>query len=123
MRILNPFARRRKTTSASAQPQVPVLDALEPRLLLSASEEVTALLNTPSAQLTVKRNGHGFDLSGRGHGHGVGLSQHGALGMARAGYTYEGILGHYYRGVAVTEDYGAGRTRALEAPKLQVAAR
>ena len=93
------------------------------RVRLRRPSEVTALLNTPSAQLTVKRNGHGFDLSGRGHGHGVGLSQHGALGMARAGYTYEGILGHYYRGVAVTEDYGAGRTRALEAPKLQVAAR
>jgi len=93
------------------------------RVRLRCPAEVTALLDTPSARLSVKRNGRGFDVFGKGHGHGVGLSQHGALGMARVGYTYEEILGHYYRGVAVTEDYGAGPARPLEAPKLQVAAR
>jgi len=93
------------------------------RVRLRRPSEVTALLNTPSARLSVKRNGHGFDIFGKGNGHGVGLSQHGALGMARVGYTYEEILGHYYRGVALTEDYGAGRARELEAPTLQVAAR
>ena len=31
-----------------------------------------------------------------GYGHGVGMSQYGALGMAKSGYTYKEILEHYY---------------------------
>src|SRR5689334_10344670 len=38
-----------------------------------------------------------FLLDGRGWGHGVGMSQWGAEGYARHGYTYEKILAHYYR--------------------------
>lgn len=44
-----------------------------------------------------------FVFTGRGFGHGVGLSQWGMQGMALAGKTYEDILTHYYRGVALTE--------------------
>jgi SpoIID/LytB domain protein len=33
---------------------------------------------------------------GAGHGHGIGLDQHGAAGMANAGYNAEEILRHYY---------------------------
>ncbi|MDR1507417.1 MAG: SpoIID/LytB domain-containing protein [Treponema sp.] len=33
---------------------------------------------------------------GAGHGHGIGLDQHGAAGMASAGYSAEEILRHYY---------------------------
>jgi stage II sporulation protein D len=40
-----------------------------------------------------------FVISGKGWGHGVGLCQVGAFGMAQAGSTFEGILGHYYTGV------------------------
>jgi stage II sporulation protein D len=35
-------------------------------------------------------------VEGAGEGHGVGMSQDGALGLARHGWTYEQILGHYY---------------------------
>jgi peptidoglycan hydrolase-like amidase len=35
-------------------------------------------------------------FSGAGHGHGMGMDQHGAAGMAGAGYTAEQILQHYY---------------------------
>ena len=35
------------------------------------------------------------------NGHGVGMSQHGANGMARAGYDYKKILSHYYSGTVV----------------------
>ena len=35
-------------------------------------------------------------ISTKGYGHGVGMSQYGALGMAKQGYTYEDILKHYY---------------------------
>jgi SpoIID/LytB domain protein len=35
-------------------------------------------------------------FKGAGHGHGIGLDQHGAAGMANAGYSAEEILRHYY---------------------------
>ena len=40
-------------------------------------------------------------MRGAGYGHGVGLSQYGTLGFARAGWTYDRILGHYYTGTAL----------------------
>lgn len=43
-----------------------------------------------------------FVITGRGRGHGVGLCQLGAWGMARAGATFDGILKHYYRGIALS---------------------
>jgi stage II sporulation protein D len=42
---------------------------------------------------------------GRGNGHGVGMCQAGAVGMARAGYSYRDILSHYYTGVKITQCY------------------
>lgn len=38
---------------------------------------------------------------GRGWGHGVGMSQVGAFGLARMGWTYDKILKHYYTGVEI----------------------
>ena len=35
------------------------------------------------------------------NGHGVGMSQHGANGMAKAGFDYKKILSHYYSGTVV----------------------
>lgn len=40
-----------------------------------------------------------------GHGHGVGMSQYGADGMARSGYTYDSILRYYYTGIDITRMY------------------
>jgi hypothetical protein len=40
-------------------------------------------------------------VSGSGFGHGVGMSQYGALGMARAGFSAGDILSHYYTAVRV----------------------
>jgi stage II sporulation protein D len=39
-----------------------------------------------------------FLISGRGHGHGLGMSQWGAFGMAKQGYSYQQILLYYYQG-------------------------
>lgn len=36
-----------------------------------------------------------------GYGHRVGMSQYGANGMAKAGYSYTDILSHYYTGITV----------------------
>ncbi|MGL4791578.1 MAG: hypothetical protein ACRCW1_09235, partial [Anaerotignaceae bacterium] len=42
-----------------------------------------------------------FVFEGKGAGHGVGMSQYGANGMAKAGYTYNEILKHYYTGITI----------------------
>lgn len=39
-----------------------------------------------------------------GWGHGVGMSQHGAVGLARAGYSYIQIVQHYYNGVVIMKE-------------------
>ena len=37
----------------------------------------------------------------KGYGHGVGMSQYGALGMAKEGYSYKDILSHYYQNTTI----------------------
>ena len=44
---------------------------------------------------------YSIEFVGRGWGHGVGMSQHGAHGMAQAGFNFRQILQHYYTGVEV----------------------
>jgi SpoIID/LytB domain protein len=40
-------------------------------------------------------------ITGSGEGHGVGMSQYGALGFAKHGWSYERILAHYYTGTTL----------------------
>ena len=40
-------------------------------------------------------------LIGKGYGHGVGMSQSGAKGMAKLGFTYDEILKYYYKGISI----------------------
>ncbi|HHV29288.1 SpoIID/LytB domain-containing protein [Acetivibrio mesophilus] len=42
-----------------------------------------------------------YTFKGKGWGHAVGMSQEGAKGMAKAGFTYEEILSHYFPGTKV----------------------
>ncbi|MDR0599403.1 MAG: SpoIID/LytB domain-containing protein [Treponema sp.] len=42
-----------------------------------------------------------FVFQGAGYGHGIGLDQHGAAGMASAGFNVEEILRHYYPRAAI----------------------
>jgi stage II sporulation protein D len=42
---------------------------------------------------------------GRGWGHGVGMDQTGAYGLALEGWTFDGILKRYYRGIELTKAY------------------
>ncbi|MBW4549721.1 MAG: SpoIID/LytB domain-containing protein [Aphanocapsa sp. GSE-SYN-MK-11-07L] len=64
---------------------------------------------TPQASLVANASTKGrpalpqsFIISGRGFGHGLGMSQWGAYGMAKQGYTYSQILQHYYQGITIT---------------------
>jgi stage II sporulation protein D len=40
-------------------------------------------------------------VKGAGFGHGAGMSQYGALGYAKHGFTYDAILAHYYTGTTL----------------------
>ena len=40
-------------------------------------------------------------IEGAGDGHGVGMSQYGALGLAKHGWSYQAILSHYYSGTTL----------------------
>ncbi|MCL2171335.1 MAG: SpoIID/LytB domain-containing protein [Defluviitaleaceae bacterium] len=60
-----------------------------------------SLIPVVGAETTASSSGYTVTFSGRGWGHGVGMSQHGANAMARAGYTYEQILRHFYTGVEI----------------------
>jgi stage II sporulation protein D len=53
-----------------------------------------------SGEVIREENGY-FVFHGRGSGHGVGLSQWGAQALAKAGWTAERILEHYYPGTTV----------------------
>jgi len=88
------------------------------RMVVRRPSEVSTVLATPNARLSLERRGNRYQMTGWGYGHGVGLSQQGALGMARAGFSYQEILGHYYTDITLTEDYGRGASRALQGPEL-----
>ncbi len=50
---------------------------------------------------TINQHDGILELSGKGWGHGIGLSQHGANGMAKEGYTFDQILKHYYTDITI----------------------
>lgn len=82
------------------------------RLDLSGNEFRLAMgpKEIKSARFTVTRKGKKYLFEGCGYGHGVGMSQWGARKMAASGFTYDTILHHYYKNVAlVTIDKEGGR--------------
>lgn len=70
--------------------------------------QVRSALGLSSALFTISfREGSGWNgqteiiFTSSGSGHGVGMSQYGADGMGKAGYTYKEILKHYYSGTEI----------------------
>lgn len=63
--------------------------------------DVFSKLNLKSTFFTIEQVGTNVHITTKGYGHGVGMSQYGALGMAKAGYSYDQILKHYYQGVEI----------------------
>lgn len=53
-------------------------------------------LGLRSTDFTLTQVGTNVAIETKGYGHGVGMSQYGAQGMAKEGYTYSQILSHYY---------------------------
>ena len=60
-------------------------------------------LSLRSTDFTIDLEGENVKITTKGYGHGVGMSQYGALGMAKAGYTYDEILSHYYPNTSLTK--------------------
>jgi len=77
--------------------------------IVVASRDGNFALQTTSGQVAapgqtaqmISSTGYNIIFVGRGWGHGVGMSQHGANGMAAAGYNFRQILHHYYSGVDI----------------------
>lgn len=63
--------------------------------------KVRSLLGLRSADFEITKKDTGVVISETGYGHGVGMSQYGANGAAKAGYTYTQILSHYYPGTSL----------------------
>lgn len=59
------------------------------------------ILGLRSADFDIEKTDDGVIFTTRGYGHGVGMSQYGANGMAKNGYSYSGILIHYYPGTVI----------------------
>jgi stage II sporulation protein D len=74
-------------------------------------EKVRSALGLKSTLFTIARESNPdgsiekFVFHGHGWGHGVGLCQTGAVGMARAGRSYEEIIKTYYTGVQIRKAY------------------
>ena len=60
-------------------------------------------LGLRSADFDIFKSDDGVVITTRGYGHGVGMSQYGANGMGKAGYSYYDILLHYYPGVSIEQ--------------------
>jgi stage II sporulation protein D len=104
-----------------SQREVTVGGPRQTRLVLGLVQEATGKSYDHDTRLVnIDRTRDGFLVTGYGAGEGVGLSQHGAVGMAGANFTYPQILGHYYRGVDLTEDYGSGSSTRLRVPDLRL---
>jgi stage II sporulation protein D len=72
--------------------QAPAHDATTTATATSAT--TTSTLATSTAPSVLAISGHGW-------GHGLGLSQWGAYGYAKHGWTYDRILAHYYTGTTL----------------------
>ena len=62
---------------------------------------VCSKLGLRSTFFQILREGNKIIIKNKGYGHGVGMSQYGAQGMAKVGYTYQDILKHYYTGIEI----------------------
>lgn len=63
--------------------------------------DIYNLLGLRSRDFDMVINNDNITITTRGYGHGVGMSQYGANGMAKEGFTYKEILNHYYQDINI----------------------
>lgn len=64
--------------------------------------QIREKLDLDSTDFQLRRQGNQIVIETKGWGHGVGMSQYGADGMAKEGYSYKDIISHYYKGVSLS---------------------
>ncbi|MFA6308444.1 MAG: SpoIID/LytB domain-containing protein [Clostridia bacterium] len=69
--------------------------------ILTGVNNVVTLINGANTKKSVSLTPGAYIFTGRGWGHGVGMSQEGAMGFARHGYTCTQILKHYFPGTEI----------------------
>src|SRR4029077_5084217 len=69
--------------------------------LLAAGPRVGPSTTSTSGTVVTSQASSVVAVSGHGWGHGLGLSQWGAYGYAKHGWTYDRILAHYYTGTTL----------------------
>ena len=81
-----------------------VLGCAAKRMTLKNGNTVECSTLIPSAFCTVERQEDGtYVLAGGGYGHGLGMSQNGANGLAKNGYSYEEILHFFYKDIELVD--------------------
>ncbi len=65
------------------------------------AQEIQTVLNLPSAWMRAEEYGTQIRVISRGIGHGYGLSQWEAKRLAKSGYDYKQILGHFFHGISI----------------------
>lgn len=73
--------------------------------VVMTGRELRETLGLRSNWFDVEDRGGSVRFLVRGYGHGIGMSQYGADAMARAGFTFDQILSHYYTGVEIVNWY------------------
>src|SRR5918996_4147058 len=69
-------------------------------LLSAAAVGLSLLVAAPAGAEPNRPAGH-FTFHGSGYGHGIGMSQYGALGLAKKGWSARRIVRHFYSKVDV----------------------
>lgn len=80
--------------------QVKVKNASGQTIELDSAKKVN-IVGADGQSTTVSVSPTEFYFTGKGWGHAVGMSQEGAKGYAKQGYTYSQILDHYYPGTII----------------------
>ena len=66
--------------------------------------DLATKLSLRSNYFDIVQNEKNITITTKGFGHGVGMSQYGANGMAKEGYTYDQILKHYYQNTEIKKN-------------------
>ncbi len=80
--------------------QIKVITSSGEKTYNDPNQKVT-IVGAGGKESTVSASPAEYVFTGKGWGHAVGMSQEGAMGMAKAGFTFEQILTHYYTGTKV----------------------
>jgi len=79
------------------------------RWVIGRTSNPDLILPSDRFNMDIDRDGTGYvsgvTFVGKGYGHGVGMCQCGAIGLARIGWTYDSILGHYYTNIELKDLY------------------